>query len=125
MILDTNAVSAFFTGDPDLERLLASQPRLSLPVIVIGEYRFGLLRSKLRKTLEPLLARLMRESEVLRVDESTAVAYALLREELREKSRPIPENDLWIAALAFQHQQPVVSRDGHFDEFSRIVRLSW
>jgi predicted nucleic acid-binding protein len=125
VILDTNAVSALFTGDPGLERLLARQSRLALPVIVIGEYRFGLLRSKLRQTLEPLLATLIRESDVLLVDEGTADAYAQLREELRSKSRPIPENDLWIASLALQHRQPVVSRDGHFDELPRIVRLSW
>lgn len=58
---------------------------------------------------------LIRESFILPVDEATAKAYSEVRDELRQKGRPIPENDIWIAALARQHGQPVVSRDGHFD----------
>lgn len=125
MILDTNAVSALFAGDPDLERLLARQERHALPVIVIGEYRFGLLRSSQRRLLEPLLQILIRESEVLPIDESTAEVYAQVREVLRQRGTPIPENDLWIAALAMQHGEPVVSRDGHFDEVAGLTRFDW
>ena len=125
MILDTNAVSALFAGDTDLEPLLARQQRLKLPVIVIGEYRFGLFRSKLRKSIEPLLKTLIRESDVLPVDERTAEVYAQLREDLRDRGRPIPENDMWIAALALQHEVPVISRDDHFDEVRQIVRVAW
>src|SRR5262245_18179578 len=71
VILDTNAVSALLAGDPDLGRLLAESPRHHLPVIVLGEYRFGLLRSRHRQHLERLLAVLVRESDVLLVDETT------------------------------------------------------
>lgn len=125
MILDTNAVSALLAGDAALADILAAIPRHHLPVIVIGEYRFGLLRSRHRRVLEPLLTALIRESSVLLVDETTAEHYSLVREELRAKGRPIPENDVWIAALALQHAQPVVSRDDHFDAVRGLVRLGW
>jgi tRNA(fMet)-specific endonuclease VapC len=125
VILDTNAVSSLLSGDPALGGLLAARPRHHLPVIVIGEYRFGLLRSRHRQHLELLLATLIRESSVLVVDETTAEVYSRVREELRMKGRPIPENDIWIAALALQHRQPVVSRDDHFDLIQGIVRLGW
>jgi tRNA(fMet)-specific endonuclease VapC len=125
VILDTNAVSALFAGDSALAAVLASSPRHHLPVIVIGEYRFGLLRSRHRERLALLLAALIQESSVLVVDQVTAGIYSQVREDLRTKGRPIPENDIWIAALALQHQQPVVSRDDHFDSVRGLVRLGW
>ena len=125
MILDTNAVSSLFAGDSALPDVLAASSRHHLPVIVIGEYRFGLLRSRHRERLADLLAALIRESSVLVVDQVTAGIYSEVREDLRTKGRPIPENDIWIAALALQHRQAVVSRDDHFDSVRGLVRLGW
>lgn len=125
MILDTNAVSALLAGDPGLGEVLAEDERHHLPVIVIGEYRYGLLGSRFRTHLQNLLEVLMRESFILRVDETTAETYSRVRDELRRKGRPIPENDIWIAALARQHRQPIVSRDGHFDEVPDLRRVTW
>jgi predicted nucleic acid-binding protein len=125
LILDTNAVSALFVGDPALGAVLAGDERHHLPSIVIGEYRYGLLGSRHRGPLQDLLEILIRESFVLVVDEATAEAYSHVRDELRRKGRPIPENDIWIAALARQHRQAVVSRDEHFDYVSDLRRVSW
>jgi predicted nucleic acid-binding protein len=125
VILDTNAVSALLAGNAGLAAVLGPVPRHHLPVIVLGEYRYGLLRSSHREKLEALLETLIRESIVLFVDEATTKAYAQVRDELRQAGRPIPENDIWIAALARQHSQPVVSQDGHFDDVPNLRRLSW
>ena len=125
MILDTNAVSALLSGDRSLARILQPADRHHLPVIVIGEYRYGLQRSRHRQTLRTFLETLVCESLVLRVDEATTVHYAAVRNELRERGRPIPENDVWIAALARQHDQPIVSHDEHFDGIAGIERLEW
>jgi tRNA(fMet)-specific endonuclease VapC len=125
VILDTNAVSSLFAGDPALADVLAARSRHHLPVIVIGEYRFGLLRSRHRERLGVLLATLIQESSVLAVDLVTAEIYSQVREDLRASGRPIPENDVWIAALALQHRQPVVSRDDHFDSVPGLLRLGW
>jgi tRNA(fMet)-specific endonuclease VapC len=125
VILDTNAVSALLVGDSALGEVLAADQRHHLPVIVIGEYRYGLLGSNRRDPLQKLLVTLIRESFVLAVDETTAETYSHVRDELRRKGRPIPENDIWIAALARQHQQPVVSRDDHFDHVSDLRRVAW
>jgi tRNA(fMet)-specific endonuclease VapC len=125
VILDTNAVSALFVGDPALGKVLAGHQRHHLPVIVIGEYRYGLLGSRHRDHLQKLLETLIRESHVLLIDETTTEAYSEVRDELRRKGRPIPENDIWIAALARQHHQPIVSNDGHFDEVPNLRRVAW
>ncbi|MBM4045690.1 MAG: type II toxin-antitoxin system VapC family toxin [Planctomycetes bacterium] len=125
MILDTNALSAMAEGDLAVEALLAGEAIHHLPTIVLGEYRFGLLSSRLRDQLAQWLDGMERSCLVLVVDATTARFYAEVREELRRKATPIPENDLWIAALARQHQLRLVSRDQHFDAVTGLQRLSW
>ena len=92
---------------------------------MIGEYRYGLRRSRHHGRLETLLEALIRDSIVLHIDEGTAGYYAEVRDELRGRGRPIPENDVWIAALARQHDLPVISRDEHFDHVDGLSRLAW
>lgn len=125
MILDTNALSAFFDGDARLKTVLAKAVRISIPVIVLGEYRFGLLGSRMRKTIEPALDALQATSDVLVIDADTVRPYAKLRDRLKRAGTPIPSNDIWIAAIAVQHGLPIVSQDEHFDLVSGIRRLSW
>lgn len=125
MILDTNALSALFSGDWALAQLLASEARHHVPTIVLGEYRYGLERSSQRELLGSLLDELTVESIVLTIDERTAHLYASVRERLRRAGTPIPENDVWIAALARQHSLPIVSRDQHFDRVQEVVRREW
>lgn len=125
MILDTNAISGLLAGDCGLEEVLHAEERHHLPVIVLGEYRYGLSVSRHGRRLESLLDRLEIESSVLAIDASTARDYADIRRELRAKGRPIPEKDLWIAALARQHHLPLVSRDAHFDAIDGLQRFDW
>ena len=125
MILDTNAVSALFSGDPLLGDALTGADRHHLPVIVIGEYRYGLVRSRDRDRLGRLLDLLTHHSVVIPIEVATTAHYAIVREELRRRGRPIPENDVWVAALARQHDLPVVTRDDHFDHVAGIRRVRW
>lgn len=125
MILDTNALSAFFKGDSDLNEFLSATGRQHLPTVVIGEYRFGLMRSRLRHHLQEQLNGLISDSIVLTIDLTTTIHYARVRDELSRLGTPIPENDVWVAALARQHDLPVVSRDRHFDRVAGIVRRGW
>jgi tRNA(fMet)-specific endonuclease VapC len=125
MILDTNAVSALLEGDRALEAVLAGSPRHELPVIVIGEYRYGLLRSRRRRALGALFDELIAESHVLPIGVPTAATYARVREALRAQGTPIPENDVWISALAIEHGLDVVSRDGDFDRVAGVRRRPW
>ena len=77
------------------------------------------------KWLRVLLDYIDPDSIVLPVEEATAGRYAEVRDELRAKGRPIPENDVWIAALARQHGLPVVTHDDHFEHVEGLRRLVW
>lgn len=126
MIFDTNAVSAFADADAGvLQRLQEPSTTISLPVIVLGEYRYGLKSSRARAAREKWLDDLEANCSVLDVTSETSRVYAEIRQELRMAGQPIPENDLWIAALARQHRLPILSNDAHFDQVSGVQRLGW
>jgi tRNA(fMet)-specific endonuclease VapC len=125
VILDTNAISAMAEGDTALEKVLPDVASQFIPVICVGEYRAGIIQSKARKELERWLAMLEQSRSVLGVEVNTAHFYAGVIADLRKRGRMIPINDAWIAALALQHDLPVVSRDRHFDEVKNVRRVSW
>jgi len=125
LILDTNGLSAFFDGEPEVVKIVSDATSMHLPVIVIGEYRFGLRASRLRKQREPKLDAFIRVCTVLPVLESTTRSYAAVRRQLRRSGTPIPENDVWISALALEYGLPVLSDDQHFDAVQGVRRISW
>ncbi|MCW5983531.1 MAG: type II toxin-antitoxin system VapC family toxin [Bryobacteraceae bacterium] len=125
MILDTNALSAAADGEPGALARLAEATVVALPVIVLGEYRFGFAESRKRVEYERWLVRFVATCLVLDVTERTTVQYAELRSELKRAGTPIPANDAWIAALCREHALPILTRDGHFDLVKGLRRLSW
>ena len=125
MILDTNGLSAMADGDHKLQPVLMNAADLAIPVIVLGEYRYGISGSRIRARYEKWLAETLTACRVLRIEEATASEYALIRGELKRMGQPIPSNDAWIAALARQHAMPVISRDQHFDLVPNVQRIGW
>jgi len=125
VILDTSAVSALLAGDRALANVLEPDDHHHLPLPVVGEYQFGLLLSRKRKRLTELFRRLESESQLLVPDRATADGYASIRLGLRQKGCPIPENNIWIAALALQYSLKIVSNDAHFDVVDKVQRLGW
>ncbi len=125
MILDTNALSAFADDATPGMQQIATADELHIPVIVLGEYRFGIATSRRRREYEAWLARGRALWNVLPLVEETAMHYASIRPQLKRAGAPLPANDVWIAALARQHDLPVLSRDTHFDAVPGLTRLSW
>jgi len=125
VILDTNAFSAFADADEALLSVLDGTEELFLPVIVLGEYRYGISSSRYRTRYQQWLARDLQLFRVLEIVESTTVHYATIRSLLKTQGTPIPANDCWIASLAKEYRLPVVSRDMHFDWVKGIRRIAW
>jgi tRNA(fMet)-specific endonuclease VapC len=125
VILDTNALSAFVEGEAVIADILRRQPRAAIPVIVLGEFRYGISESRYRRRYEVWLESHLPEFEVLPITGETTVSYATLRVALKKTGRPIPANDAWIAALALQHGLPVLTRDEHFDAVPGLSRTTW
>jgi tRNA(fMet)-specific endonuclease VapC len=112
-------------GTRPARQLIEAQPFLCLPVIVLGEFRFGLRGSRKRSVLEPQLDFLEATVRVLDITRETASVYAAPRFDLRQRGKPIPENDVWIAPLARQHGLAILSHDAYFDAIPGLQRVSW
>jgi tRNA(fMet)-specific endonuclease VapC len=125
VILDTNALSAFVDGDAGVGEILGQQSRAAIPVIVLGEFRYGIATSRHRVAYEAWLESELVHFDVLSVTQGTTTAYADLRVRLKRSGRPIPANDAWIAALALEHGLPILSRDQHFDAVPGVERVSF
>ncbi len=125
MILDTNALSAIADGQASAMDVAERAGRLAVPVIVLGEYRLGIAQSRHRALYQDWLREWISAVDVLEIDEETTHSYAAIALDLKKKGKPIPSNDLWIAAACRQHSLPLLSRDKHFDLVSGLRRLDW
>jgi len=125
IILDTNALSAFADGQPALRKAIQAEDDLVLPVVVLGEYLFGIRQSRHRARYEQWLRSHLAGFVVLEVGYETASNYAELRAELKSHGHPIPTNDLWIAALARQHDCHLATRDRHFESVRGLRLIRW
>ena len=125
LVIDTNALSAIAEGESGATQQVSRAGQVAIPVIVLGEYRFGIAQSRRKREYERWLEEMVSVSRVLEVNEETAIWYARLRGQLKEAGTPIPSNDTWIAALCRQHALPLLSRDRHFDWIQGLQRLAW
>jgi predicted nucleic acid-binding protein len=125
LIVDSNALLAFVDGDTAVGDILRQQARACIPVIVLGEFRYGIAQSRHRAAYEQWLRSELDLFEVLAVTAQTTITYATLRVALREQGAPIPTTDAWIAALALQHKLPVLTRDRHFNSAPGMKRQGW
>ena len=125
MILDTNVISAMAEGDTALEKVLPDVRSQFIPVICLGEYRAGIIRSRSRQELDRWLNLLASSRRILPIELDTTAFYAEIVADLRQRGCLIPINDVWIASLAQQHKLPVLSRDEHFDQVKNLRRVSW
>lgn len=125
MILDTNAISDIFKKNETIKVHLENAIQLYVPVIVLGEYLFGIKGSTKANELSTILSGFMNNVQELIIGTKTASHYADIRWELKKNGTPIPENDIWIAALARELNLPLLSKDSHFDFVQGITRLIW
>ena len=115
MILDTNALTAFVDGDAAVGAVLRTQPRAALPVIVLGEYRYGIAGSRHKAAYEQWLTSYLDQFDVIPITADTTVVYASVRLALKTAGRAIPANDVWIAATAHVTGATLLTTDADFD----------
>lgn len=102
-LLDTNIVIALFGNDTNVQTKLGQASEVLIPSIVFGELYYGARKSGRAEANVQRVDELLAVSAVLDCDAETSQHYAIIKNDLRLKGKPIPENDIWIAALALQY----------------------
>jgi len=123
--IDANRYSDLCRGVAEVVEQIARAERVYLPLIVLGELRAGFQAGSLARQNERILVRFLDSPRVrlLLPDEQTTFHYANLFAQLRQQATPIPTNDLWIAALAIQHDLILLTRDAHFKHVPQLSQL--
>jgi tRNA(fMet)-specific endonuclease VapC len=120
--LDTSAYSHFRRGRTEAVAAIEAARGVAVPAVVLGELRAGFRLGSLAERNEADLRRFLAHPavSVLDVDEEAATHYAELVVDLRRAGRPLPTNDVWIAALALRDGATVLTYDAHFEAMRRV-----
>ena len=124
-LLDTNIIIALFADEAIVKDNLAQAGEVFIPSFVIGELCYGARKSGRVGANLAKIDELVAGSAILVCDAETARQYGEVKNQLRFKGRPLPENDVWIAAVALQHDLILVTRDAHFQEVERLQTVAW
>ncbi len=125
VLLDTNILIALIAGEPAVVAQVRSAAAIFLPAIALGELYYGARKSGRPTENLQVIDRLAAGAAVLACGPETARRYGQVKAELRAAGTPIPENDIWIAALALEHGLTLVSRDSHFAAVAGITAVPW
>jgi tRNA(fMet)-specific endonuclease VapC len=125
-LLDTNIVIGLFANESSIiEKIKSFSGSIFIPSIVLGELFYGAEQSTRKEENRKKIEELAEASLVLECDLDTARSYGKVKNQLKIKGSPIPENDIWIAALADQHKLKLVTRDKHFNSIKTISIEAW
>ncbi len=125
LLLDTNIIIALFAGDLTVHEHMANATEVFISSVTIGELYFGAYKStKVQENLTRI-DELVLSSRVLSCDVDTAKRYGDIKNHLKEKGKPIPENDIWIAAIAQQYDLTLVTKDTHFNIIENLKFEAW
>ena len=119
--LDTSVAIAVLKDAVGIRSWIQRFETIYLPVPVIGELHFGALNSQRPQENLRRVQKLVHRCRILSIHSKTAMTYAQIRLQLKEKGKPIPENDIWIAALCRSKSLPLATEDAHFLEVDDLI----
>lgn len=118
-------VIALFAGDAIVIQRIKEAEGIFIPSIVLGELYYGARKSRRVEENLALIDEFAARNVVLSCGSETARWYGEVKHTLQQKGHPIPENDIWIAAMALQNHLPLVARDAHFKEVKGLSVETW
>ena len=124
-LLDTNIVIALLKGDDTVLSNMDRALEVFIPVVALGELFFGAAKSGRPVENRARVERFAAGSAIVSCDPDIAREYGRVKQQLRERGRPLPENDIWIAAAAVRHGMVLVTRDRHFQEVEGLQTADW
>jgi tRNA(fMet)-specific endonuclease VapC len=114
ILIDTNVYSQLYQKNFDVFLLLENAGQVVVPLVVIAELRAGFWGGTKKEINETHLNKFLSKVRIISPDTQTTVEYASIFAALKRQGNPIPTNDIWIAALALQHQMSLMTFDKHF-----------
>ena len=120
-LLDSNIIIDIFRGDAKAISRVKQLTAIHVSVITIGELYYGAKKSNQTPKRESEIEQLEEMVTILNITGPTAKIYGQVKDQLRAKGKPIPENDIWIAATVMEHQLTLLTKDKHFENVEGLV----
>jgi tRNA(fMet)-specific endonuclease VapC len=124
-LLDTNIVIALFANDPAVSEHMSAATDILIPSVVLGKLYYGAHKSSQIERNIVRLDEFASRSTIVACDAAVARRYGQVKDRLREQGHPIPENDIWIAAIALDQQLTLATRDDHFRYVDGLALQAW
>ncbi len=115
LLLDTSVVIDIFRGSTKVKSAIENAVQVAIPSVVVGELYYGAFNSSDPKKHLAQINDLLQIFETVEVNQEVAQSYGIIKSELRKDGKPIPENDIWIAATAKTNGFTLVTSDAHFN----------
>jgi tRNA(fMet)-specific endonuclease VapC len=125
LVLDTTAASASIRGIPAVVAIISAAPLILVPAVTLSELLYGALHAPQPDKQGHRVAAFEAASRIVYPDRATCTVYAEIKSELRSSGKMIPDNDIWIAAIAVQHGLDLLSNDNHFRNIVNLRLVSW
>lgn len=119
-MLDTCTIIATFKNDNAIWSKLDLMSEVYVPAIVVGELYYGAYKSANPQKHIAQIRAFLKNCITISCDSLSGEVYGRIKTALMQKGRPIPENDVWIAAIAQQFDLPLFTIDKHFSEIDGI-----
>lgn len=125
ILLDTNIVIEVLKGNKIFADKIVRLPGFYIPTIVLGELYTGINRVTNKAKHLKMLADFLTLCRIVHIDATTSRLYGEIMATLYKKGKPLPTNDVWIAAITKQYKFTLITKDNHFKEIKNIIVKYW
>jgi tRNA(fMet)-specific endonuclease VapC len=124
-LLDTNIIISLFAKDYQIHNRLSMAEEVFVPCVAVGELYFGAYKSVKPEENLARVDEFSLNNTILPCDTGIAKKYGDIKNRLKEKGLPVPDNDIWIAAIAQQYALTLITRDSHFEAIENLRSETW
>ena len=122
-LLDTSIVIHFFKKNEKIIQQLDGFSEVFVSTTVIGELYYGAYASQAPEKHITMIEDFLLRCKTIALDKASSINYGKIKTQLKLKGKPIPENDIWIAAVAISQNLPLFTTDNHFAAIPDIITL--
>ncbi len=125
ILLDTSVIVAALRRVPGMMERLRGAAELLVPIAVLGELEYGANLATPPARQHEAVRMFMEGVTLVLPTARTAAEYGRIKAALKTAGTPLPENDIWIAAVACEQRLPLPTRDAHFEVIAGLTVIDW
>ena len=124
-LIDTNIVIYYLNNEYEIVYRMKDMSNFCISTITVGELYYGLNNSSKKLENEIILENFLRNIEIVDINKKIAFHYGYIKSKLKKQGNLIPDNDIWIAAIAYNRNLVIATRDKHFQHIDFIHLEKW